>query len=100
MAEKSPASDPHGQFATPEEVLEAKDLSSEEKRAILERWRQLGGSPVSGEGDSGGEPNLATRLARALAFLDTETGERVTTHDQGFYTSVSRAGEDEKEDSR
>ena len=35
-----------------------------------------------------GEPSLATRLTRALAFLDTETGNQKVTHDQGFYTSI------------
>jgi hypothetical protein len=81
--------DPAGVFETPEDVLKASQLSPEQKRTILERWRQHTGSPISGQNESGGEPNLVTRLARALAFLDEETGKQETTHDQGFYTSVS-----------
>jgi hypothetical protein len=90
--------DPNRRFATPEEVLASPDLDADQKRAILERWRQNSGSPVSGEGEAGGEPSMVTRLARALSFLDTETGGRATTHDQGFYTSVSEIGDDASDD--
>jgi hypothetical protein len=87
--------DPAGAFETPEDVLKASHLSPEQKRIVLERWRQHTGSPITGENASGGEPNLVTRLGRALAFLDEETGKQETTHDQGFYTSVSEAGASE-----
>lgn len=78
--------DPASVFDSPEAVLEDKELSSEEKRVILERWRQNTGSPL------GGEPGFVTRLARALSFLDEETGSHEVSHDQGFYTSVSDIG--------
>jgi hypothetical protein len=87
--------DPTGAFETPEAVIEARDLTAEQKRQILERWRQSHGATASGQG---GEPNLATRLARALGFLDEETGAQPTTHDQGFYTAVSDIGGRKSED--
>ena len=92
--------DPTSVFATPEDVLKSSELTAEEKRSILERWRQNSGSPISGENESGGEPNLVTRLARALSFLDEETGRQETTHDQGFYTAVSDIDEGKPESKR
>lgn len=89
--------DPSGVFETPEAVIEARDLTAEQKRRILERWRQSHGTPASG-GEEIGEPNFATRLARALGFLDQETGAQPTTHDQGFYTAVSDIGGPKSED--
>lgn len=83
--------DPDGVFETPEDVIRAADLTSEQKRTVLERWRQASGSPGTAEQGTG-DDGLATRLARALAFLDSETGERKTTHDQGFYTAAGDAG--------
>ena len=80
---------PPSVFETPEAVVRSEQLPREHKRTILERWRQLIGSPPSPrEGTRAGEPSLATRLTRALAFLDTETGSHEVTHDQGFYTSI------------
>ena len=79
---------PQSVFETPEAVVQCEQLPREHKRTIRERWRQLIGSPPPGEGKMGGEPSLATRLTRALAFLDTETGSHEVTHDQGFYTSI------------
>lgn len=87
--------DPTGAFETPEAVLEARDLTAEQKRQILERWRQSHGTSAAGQG---GEPNLATRLARVLGFLDEETGAQPTTHDQGFYTAVGDIGGQKPED--
>jgi hypothetical protein len=79
---------PPSVFATPEAVVRSEQLPREHKRTILERWRQLVGSPPSRESKMAGEPSLMTRLTRALAFLDTETGSHEVTHDQGFYTSI------------
>src|SRR5215207_7653967 len=80
---------PQGVFATPEAVVQSEQLPREHKRTILERWRQLVGSaPTARDCTRAGEPSLATRLTRALAFLDTETGSHEVTHDQGFYTSI------------
>ncbi|MEK0085683.1 hypothetical protein [Benzoatithermus flavus] len=84
--------DPSSVFDSPEAVLQDKELGMEEKRAILERWRQNTGSPIGG----GGEPNLVARLARALSFLDEETGAHEVSHDQGFYTSVSDIGREDR----
>jgi hypothetical protein len=67
--------DPAAHFTDPEALLRHESLNQEQKRALLERWRS-----------HGGEKNtlprgLLERLGRALAFLDTETGERVQTHE-------------------
>ncbi|MGD9511063.1 MAG: hypothetical protein AB7I59_30360 [Geminicoccaceae bacterium] len=82
--------DPAREFTSPEAVLSEASLRPAHKRSILERWRQrLGGEhsePASGETD------LATRIGRALAMLDTETGAHETSHDQGFYTSIGDIG--------
>lgn len=88
--------DPARRYDTPEQILEDRNLSSEQKRVLLERWRQLSGTPVTAEGESG-DTNLAVRLARALAFLDSETGSRPATHDQGFYTAVSDIGAEDND---
>jgi hypothetical protein len=90
--------DPTAEFDSPEAVLDSKDLTPEQKRHVLEHWRQKAGTPLAagpgGDGDEGGgEPNLATRLARALSFLDTEDASRRASHDQGFYTAVGEIGE-------
>jgi hypothetical protein len=79
---------PPSVFATPEAVVRSEQLPREHKRTILERWRRLIGSPRSRDATRPGAPSLATRLTRALAFLDTETGSHEVTHDQGFYTSI------------
>ena len=86
--------DPTAEFDTPEAVLDSKDLTREQKRHVLEHWRQKAGTPLAAGsgGDDGGEPNLATRLARALSFLDTEDASHRARHDQGFYTAVGDIG--------
>jgi hypothetical protein len=69
--------DPAGHFADPEALLRHERLSREQKRSLLERWRSQGS-------EAGGTPpgGLLERLGRALEFLDTETGERLQTHEQ------------------
>jgi hypothetical protein len=80
---------PQSVFETPEAVVQSDQLPRAHKRTILERWRQLVGASSSSQAEAaGGAPGLATRLTRALAFLDTETGGHEVTHDQGFYTSI------------
>jgi hypothetical protein len=87
------SSDPSGKFSSPEEVVEARHLPYEERRSLLQQWRdQLDARGKHGEVH---ETDLATRLARALSFLDTETGEHKVTHNQGLYTSVRDAGKDQ-----
>ena len=102
MATQTPGdpgpTDPTAEFDSPEAVLDSKDLTPEQKRHVLEHWRQKAGTPLATEsggddGDSGGEPNLATPLARALSFLDTEDARRRASHDRGFYTAVGDIGE-------
>ena len=60
-----------------------------------------GGSPIADGAGGEGELGLATRLGRALSFLDTENASRPASHDQGFYTAVSGIGEgDDKQENR
>ena len=100
MATQTPGdpgpTDPTAEFDTPEAVLESEDLTPEQKRHVLEHWRRKAGTPLAagsgGGGDAGAQPNLATRLARALSFLDTEDASHRARHDQGFYTSVGDIG--------
>lgn len=89
--------DPQSVFASPEAVIHADKLAIEHKRSVLERWRQLIGTSPSKKERSSGQPDLATRLSRALAFLDTETGGHKVTHDQGFYTSIGDIGKSERD---
>ena len=84
--------DPQSVFETPEAVLQSDQLAPGYKRTILERWRQLVGSTSPDESTPAREPSLATRLTRALAFLDTETGGHQVAHNQGFYTSINDIG--------
>src|SRR5215218_9312090 len=102
MATQTPGdpgpTDPTAELDSPEAVLDSKDLTPEQKRHVLEHWRQKAGTPLAagpggGDADDGGEPNLATRLARALSFLDTEDARHRARHDQGFYTAVGEIGE-------
>ena len=101
MATQTPGdpgpTDPTAEFDSPEAVLDSKDLTPERKRNVLEHWRQKAGTPLAAgsgadDGDVGGESNLATRLARALSFLDTEDASHRARHDQGFYTAVGDIG--------
>ncbi|MFZ1428626.1 MAG: hypothetical protein WAS21_17880 [Geminicoccaceae bacterium] len=89
--------DPQRVFASPEAVIHADDLPIEHKRTILERWRQLVGSLPGRSEPTTGEPSMTTRLTRALAFLDTETGGHRVTHNQGFYTSIGDIGKSERD---
>lgn len=84
--------DPQSVFPSPKAVIHSEELPIAQKRTILERWRQLTGSSPSASKTSSGGPDLATRLSRALAFLDTETGGHKVTHNQGFYTSIGDIG--------
>ncbi len=92
--------DPQSMFPTPEAVVHAEELPIEHKRTILQRWRQLIGASPNETQTPSGQPDLATRLSRALAFLDTETGGHTTTHDQGFYTSIGDIGKGETDENR
>ncbi|HET6469305.1 MAG TPA: hypothetical protein VFG43_13110 [Geminicoccaceae bacterium] len=75
--------DPAAAFASPEAILES-DLDPARKRELLQRWHR--------EVESGGEPDLLTRFARAFAFLDTETGAKRPAGPQGLYGAVADLG--------
>lgn len=81
--------DPRGTFATPEAVMQSKELRPEEKRQILERWRKLGGAADASE-----TPDLVTRILRALAYLDTETGTHKDIEGQGLYGAIGDIGKE------
>lgn len=66
-------------FGTPEAVIHAR-LEHHQKRQLLERWRE--GSPGKQE------PDLLTRIGRALASLDTETGEHKDIESPGLYGAI------------
>jgi hypothetical protein len=63
--------DPSSEFETPEAVLAEKELSPEQKKAILERWRQDAEllQQAEGENMAGGEPSMLARVQQALAQL-------------------------------
>ena len=63
--------DPSSEFASPEAVLEHAELTAEQKKAILERWRQDAEllQKAEAENMAGGEPNLLHRVQQALDRL-------------------------------
>ena len=81
-----PDDHPEVRFGTPERLLAA-DLGADEKREILERWRDEENALVraSTEGMQGGEQPMLARVQRALERLlerlDEET--RPKAHPQG-----------------
>jgi hypothetical protein len=81
--------DPGGAFGSPEAVLSDASLPAEDKRSILQRWRE---QLAAHDAPAQPEPDFATRIGRALGMLDTETGSHEASHDQGFYTSVNDIG--------
>ena len=81
--------DPGRAFASPEAVVSESSLPAAAKRSILQRWRE---QLTARETPATDEPDLATRIGRALGMLDTETGSHEASHDQGFYTSIADIG--------
>lgn len=79
--------DPRRTFDSPEAVLRSDRLRPQEKRDILERWRRL-----SQPGHAAEPPDLVTRILRALAHLDTETGAHEEIEAQGLYGSIGDIG--------
>lgn len=63
--------DPSSEFETPESVLTQQELTPEQKKAILERWRQDAEllQQAEGENMAGGEPSMLARVQQALARL-------------------------------
>ncbi|MEJ2603865.1 MAG: hypothetical protein P8172_11315 [Gammaproteobacteria bacterium] len=63
--------DPTSEFSSPEAVLEHEELTVEQKKAILERWRQDAELLLRAEAENmaGGEPNMLHRVQQALDRL-------------------------------
>jgi hypothetical protein len=63
--------DPSSEFESPEAVLAHAELTPEQKKAILERWRQDAEllQQAEGENMTGGEPNMLDRVQKALDGL-------------------------------
>jgi hypothetical protein len=68
--------DPRAVFAEPKEVLADRDLSADQKHAVLESWRQdaLRLSASEGESMAGGEEAMLQRVCDALRELEQQTG--------------------------
>ena len=64
--------DPAAAFETPEAVLGDGHLTTEQKRQILERWRQDAEllEKAAAENMAGGEPNMLHRVSKAILQLD------------------------------
>ena len=69
---------PHAVFREPEEVLARQDLTTDQKHAILENWRQdaLRLSASEGENMAGGEDAMLQRVCDALRELGQQTGAK------------------------
>ena len=70
--------DPCAVFAEPKEVLADRDLSADQKHAILESWRHdaLRLSASEGENMAGGEEAMLQRVCDALRELERQTGAK------------------------
>lgn len=63
--------DPSSEFESPEAVLARSELTLEQKKAILERWRQDAEllQQAESENMAGGEPSMLARVQQALNQL-------------------------------
>lgn len=63
---------PAAMFAKPQDVLTTNDLSHDEKRAILEQWKQdsMQLQQATAENMTGGEPSMIEDVVEALKALD------------------------------
>lgn len=63
---------PAAMFDRPQDVLMANDLSRDEKRAILEQWKQdaIQLQVATEENMAGGEPSKIEEVVEALRTLD------------------------------
>lgn len=59
-------------FDSPENVIDDQRLTVEQKKAVLERWKQDARllETAAAENMAGGEPNLLHRVSEALLKLD------------------------------
>jgi hypothetical protein len=70
---------PKAVFGSPEAVVHAK-LAADQRRQLLERWQK--------DLPEANEPDLLTRIGRALAYLDTETGRHKDIESSGIYGAI------------
>jgi hypothetical protein len=70
--------DPRAVFGEPKEVLAARDLTADQKYAILKSWRHdaLRLSASEGESMAGGEEAMLQRVCDALRELEQQTGTK------------------------
>ena len=70
--------DPRAVFGEPKEVLARQDLTTDQKHAILENWRQdaLRLSASEGENMAGGEEAMLQRVCDALREFERQTGTK------------------------
>jgi hypothetical protein len=70
--------DPCAVFGEPKAVLADRDLTAEQKHAILESWRQDAQrlSASEGENMAGGEEAMLQRVCDALRELEQQTGTK------------------------
>lgn len=63
---------PAAMFDEPQDVLTANDLSTDEKRAILDQWKQdaMQLQQAADENMTGGEPSRIEDVVEALKALD------------------------------
>ena len=68
--------DPRAVFDEPKAVLADRDLTADQKHAVLESWRQdaLRLSASEGENMAGGEEAMLQRVCDALRELEQQTG--------------------------
>ena len=68
--------DPCAVFGEPKEVLADRDLSADQKHAILESWRQdaVRLSASESENMAGGEETMLQRVCDAMHELGQQTG--------------------------
>jgi hypothetical protein len=64
--------DPSAVFESPEHVLEATQLTSQQKHAILERWHAIARKRpgAADQTTDDGKPCILLRIARALATVE------------------------------
>jgi len=68
--------DPRAVFGEPKEVLARRDLTTDQKHAILESWRQdaVRLSASESENMAGGEETMLQRVCDAMHELGQQTG--------------------------
>ena len=75
--------DPRAVFGEPMQVVASKSLTPEQKRDILEKWREdeIGLQRAEGEGMGDGENDMMRRVDGALHALHERTGIKTSLTD-------------------